>query len=595
MTVRFVIIALLVSTATAGPGAGQQPDVWDDVSNYKGWPVAKLEITGVEKGLAKELKKGLDLAGESVLYESRVREDLERIRLFLARRGHPYAGVRPVVEADLVKREIELTFEVDPGPAVIIESYHLGNVPDAVRPQAERALVLRPGDVFSDDAIETDIQAVIQELEKSGHARARAAATFEWIDTTNVAIRIVAIPGPVFYFRKAVVSGVSDDLALLAYTMVDIRRGERYEPRTLVDARNFLSRTGLYRQIRLTLEDAAPDSLDLIVELQEQKPRSIETAVGYWSDEKFTGRVRWQHRNIFSKGRGMSFEIVYNQFRQWGEWATWWPAFLGMKKSLATLRLGINSESEVSYDLLAPTASVAYGYNFTRRFTASIAAAMSRASYDIKTDEREFFENPEGAVGWLEAWITRDATDDRISPSSGTFSWMRLQWGPPGGISEANWFSAEGNGTYMVPIKATVLAVNARLGYGLPIEPAVVLLPDRRFYAGGPVSHRGFNRRMLGPKDSGDLPLGGEVMATGFVEYRFPIVWKFNGAVFADWGQVWQYRGEATFDNIEIAIGPALRIMTPVGPLRFDWGYRLTDYDTSQPRSVFHFAIGYMM
>ena len=84
-------------------------------------------------------------------------------------------------------------------------------------------------------------------------------------------------------------------------------------------------------------------------------------------------------------------------------------------------------------------------------------------------------------------------------------------------------------------------------------------------------------------------------MATGFVEYRFPIVWKFNGAVFADWGQVWQYRGEATFDNIEIAIGPALRIMTPVGPLRFDWGYRLTDYDTSQPRSVFHFAIGYMM
>ena len=586
-------MAFLLSAAAAGPAAGQESDVWSDLSNYKGWTVAKLEITGVEKGRAKELRKGLDLAGESVLYESRLREDIDRILLFLARRGHPYASVRPVVEADIAKREITLTFEVAPGPPVIIESYRISNVPEADRPQVERAMTLRPGSVFGDDAIELDIQMVIDELEKKGHARAKAAATFEWIDSTRVAIRIVAVPGPVFYFRNAVVSGVSDDLASLADTLVDIQRGERYEPRTLVDARNFISRTGLFRQIRLTAEDAATDSLDLIVELQERKPRSIETAVGYWSDERFTGRIRWQHRNIFHKGRGMSFEVVYNQFRQWFEWSTWWPALFGMKKALGTLRVGVNSESEVSYELFAPTVSIAYGYNFTRRFTASIVAAGSRASYDILTEEKDIFENPEGGIGWLEGWITRDATDDRISPSSGTFSWLRLQWGPPGGISEANWFSAEGNGTYMLQAKSTVLAFNARLGYGIPIEPAVVLLPDRRFYAGGPVSHRGFHRRMLGPKDSGGLPLGGEVQATGFFEYRFPIYWKFNGAVFADWGQVWQYRGEATWENVEIAVGPAIRIMTPVGPLRFDWGYRLTDYDTTQPRSVFHFAIGF--
>ena len=84
-------------------------------------------------------------------------------------------------------------------------------------------------------------------------------------------------------------------------------------------------------------------------------------------------------------------------------------------------------------------------------------------------------------------------------------------------------------------------------------------------------------------------------MMTGFVEMRFPLFWKFNGAVFTDFGQVWRTHDDFTWDNIEIAVGPAIRIMTPVGPLRFDLGYRLTDYEPSEPEWAFHFAIGYPM
>jgi outer membrane protein insertion porin family len=197
-------------------------------------------------------------------------------------------------------------------------------------------------------------------------------------------------------------------------------------------------------------------------------------------------------------------------------------------------------------------------------------------------------------VGWFEFRLSRDGTDDRIAPSKGTYTWMRVEWGPPGGISEANWILTELNGTYLLRLATTVLATNLRGGWAKPIEPATSLLPDRRFYAGGSTSHRGFFRRKLGPKDVNGAPLGGEVYVTGFFEYRFPIAWKFNGAVFVDWGQVWQTRADVD-DQIEIAIGPALRIITPVGPLRFDWGIRLTDYDQTTPKSQFHFAIGYPM
>jgi len=594
MTFRTVIAALFLAVALAASAAAQ-PDVWDEISNFKGWPVSKLVVTGVDKGTRKQIHEGLRLARDGVLYRQQLQEDIDRIRLFLAQRGYPFSQVTPAIEPDQLERELVLTLEIDKGPPVITQAFAVANIPEAHLARVGASLRMRAGDVFTDADLESDIEAVVEELKREGHAHAQAAAEFVWIDSTKVAVRIVAMPGPVCYFRDVTVQGVTEDLSSLAYTLVDIRRGERYEPRTEREARDFLSRTGLFRQIRLTLEDAAVDSLDVIVDLQERKPRSFEAAVGYWSDEKFTGRGRWQHRNIFRRGRGTSVEIVYNQFRQWGEWTTWWPALFGMRKSLGTFRLGINSENEDSYEMLAPTVGISYGYNFTRRFSGTLSASMSRASYTINTDEQDIFQDPEGPVGWLEGRLTRDGTNDRIAPTKGSFTWMRFQWGPRGGVSEANWILVEGSGTYMFRIKSTVLAVNGRLGWGKPIEPAVVLLPDRRFYAGGSVDHRGFYRRKLGPKDSNDLALGGEVLALGFVEYRFPIAWKFNGAVFMDWGQVWRTNGDVTIDNIEIAIGPAIRIITPVGPLRLDWGIRLTNYDSSQPKSAYHFAIGYPM
>jgi outer membrane protein assembly complex protein YaeT len=605
--IRSVLSVLLLALAMAASAGAQssgvsrrsdaeeQSDVWRAVSNYKGWPVSDVVVTGVEKGRVKQLTKGLYLARDGLLYQSRLREDIDRILLFLAKRGYPYARVTPTVEPHETKREITLALAIDQGPPVVIRSCDLENIPGDYFARIRRTLGLKPGDIFVDVQLKSDIETVTEELKKEGYAHAEVVAAFEWFDSTAVGIRIVAAPGPVCYFREVTVQGVSEDLVVLAYTLVDIRRGERYEPRTEREARDFLSRTGLFRQIRLRTEPSAVDSLDVIVDLQERKPRSIETAVGYWSDERFTGRIRWQHRNIFRRGRGTSVELVYNQFRQWGEWKTWWPALFGMKKSIGTFRLGLDSRNEENYELLAPTVGVSYGYNFTRRFSGTLSAALSRASYDIKSEEAEFFEDPTGPVGWFEGRLTRDGTNDRIEPTSGSFEWARFEWGPRGGVSESNWILAEVNGSYLFPLKSTVFAVNTRLGWAAPIEPSTILLPDRRFYAGGSVAMRGFNRRKLGPKDSNGIGIGGEVLALGFFEYRFPIVWKINGAVFFDWGQVWQTREDVTAKNIELAIGPAIRVMTPVGPLRLDWGIRLTDYDETQSKSAFHFAIGYPM
>ena len=62
----------------------------------------------------------------------------------------------------------------------------------------------------------------------------------------------------------------------------------------------------------------------------------------------------------------------------------------------------------------------------------------------------------------------------------------------------------------------------------------------------------------------------GTRMALASIEYRFPIVSKVTGALFADYGGAWT--SGFTPENLYGSIGIGLGLNTPIGPLRLDYG-----------------------
>ena len=143
---------------------------------------------------------------------------------------------------------------------------------------------------------------------------------------------------------------------------------------------------------------------------------------------------------------------------------------------------------------------------------------------------------------------------------------------------------------------------------------SVIPLPEL-FFAGGGNSHRGFGLNQAGPRDpSSGFPLGGTTLFVNNLELRFPPVTLpylgegFGFAVFHDMGNVftaghdalkgltrWHESNPARclnpdmtpiatcfsrfnasgFDYTSHAVGVGLRYRTPIGPLRFDFGYNL--------------------
>ena len=179
----------------------------------------------------------------------------------------------------------------------------------------------------------------------------------------------------------------------------------------------------------------------------------------------------------------------------------------------------------------------------------------------------------------------------------------------------------------------SVVASRLRVGWVGPGEFALlrrngfgskVVHPQKRFFAGGSNSVRGFAQNRLGPKvltvsaerlllpdtaggqgvplcsvadvvslacDAGGLatgeftpqPTGGTRVIEGNFEYRFPLTARaFEGVIFVDFGHVWTEGQEVALSDLVWTPGLGVRYYSTIGPIRLDLGYRASGEEQLQ-------------
>ena len=160
-------------------------------------------------------------------------------------------------------------------------------------------------------------------------------------------------------------------------------------------------------------------------------------------------------------------------------------------------------------------------------------------------------------------------------------------------------------------------------GVAWPYGNSKVLPFEKRYFAGGANSVRGWSVRELGPgKFKGTdgridfINQTGDMKLDLNAEYRTHLFWKFDGAVFIDAGNVWtlraydeqpsgQFKLGEFYKQLAVAYGLGLRLNFNYFILRFDGGMKAINpaYETAAEHYAlwhpnfrrdftFHFAVG---
>ena len=160
------------------------------------------------------------------------------------------------------------------------------------------------------------------------------------------------------------------------------------------------------------------------------------------------------------------------------------------------------------------------------------------------------------------------------------------------------------------------LAVATRflIGAGYAYGNSSALPFEKQFYAGGASSMRGWQARALGPGSSAMdntfvIPSQtGDFKLEMNIEYRFRMFWKFEGALFADVGNVWNLRTDLPdfYKSLGADWGAGLRVNLEFILFRIDFGMKLVDPSLregarligpddwfSRGNNAIHFGIGY--
>ncbi|HQT96913.1 MAG TPA: outer membrane protein assembly factor BamA, partial [Thermodesulfobacteriota bacterium] len=465
-----------------------------------------------------------------------------------------------------------------------------------------KTVKLRRGDLFDRETLLSDLLALTTLVNDEGYAQALVSPGVEKRKEYPVAdVTYRFERGTKFRFGRVEVSGNTKTLDRVIRHSLDVSDGRTYTATGLKTSKENLTRTSYFKDVKIsTAPSATPGEMDAKIEVQEGPTGTLSGGLGYSSLDKIFGVVQVSENNLFGRGWKASLNSQFGARRTTYSLDFRDPYFLDSDFSL--LLSAYNTRVVYTdFERKAAGARAGIGYNFTRSTNASLSLRadstsilqVGTAASQVLLDE---FAKGVQHTRSLTFNLNRNTTDKFIDPSRGSVQSGSVEYagGPLGGDSQFVKYFLNAKAFYPVTA-STVFSWNALWAHVVPTLGGGEIPIFERFFLGGPYSIRGFRSRELSPKDpnTGES-IGGNKELIGNLEYVFPLVREiaFKGVVFFDVGNTWE-QGKWPWDGRQLryAYGAGVRWYSPMGPLRFEWGWNLNP-GVGESKRVMEFTIG---
>jgi outer membrane protein insertion porin family len=411
-----------------------------------------------------------------------------------------------------------------------------------------------------------------------------------------------AAKGDLVHVNRIIVKGNTRTRDKVIRRNMTLDEREVFDATALKSSTSRLRRLDYFEEINITPEPSADQNnlMDIVVDVKEKPTGTFSVGAGYSSVDgmMFMGEI--SQDNFLGRGQRLAVQANLG-----GSSTKYNLSFTEPHLNDSKLLFGFDvfdwERDYDDYDKQSTGATLRFGYPIWARWKLFFylgyedskltnideinASQLILDSIDIETTH--FY-----TVG-----ISRDTRNKRFMPSKG--SQHRLSVKKAGDFlgGDSSFYKLEATTSWYFPFRwDTVFHLRGTVGYVDETEDNKLPVYER-FYLGGINTMRGFESGQISPRDDPDDPtsdrIGGDKMGFVNLEYIFPIAKDagLSGLVFYDTGFVYGEEQDWTLKDLRNSVGFGFRWLSPMGPLRLEWGYNIDPKD-DEDQSLWDFSIG---
>ena len=528
--------------------------------------------------------------------DRRVRRDIDTLETVL--RAEAYYQAEIDYQMDRTQTPIRILIEVTPGTRFKVKSAELAFEGDPPLSAALQEAAQIPAKMVGDPArsqhiieVEEDIMRRLPEL---GYPLAKLGKRLVIVDHADLGVAITyrVTPGSPAVFGPLTVTGLKSVRMSYVRELVPWREGARYDQALVDSYRARLAATGLFSLIRVApaQQTGKGGLLPMAVIVREAKHHTYGGGVNYSSGQGFGTQIFWENRNLFGNQEKLRTTAQYSEILKSLGADFVKPNFRRFDQKLLA-NVTLVRDTPVAYRESAVKSLVAVERQINKRWAASVGTSFDYSHITDVNGTRKY-----RLVG-VPLMLRYDGSNSLLNPTKGMRFQILVQpyTGTESGL--IHFVRNEALGSVYFPLDQRhnfVFAARTRIG-GIFGESRDRLPADKRFYAGGGNSIRGYRYQFVGPvvaqlQSDGSInqvPVGGRSVFEVGAEMRVKVTQKIGLVPFIEGGNVFDRSYPDFSKKLRWGAGLGLRYYTDFAPIRFDFAVPLNRRDVDSRYQIY--------
>jgi len=583
--------------------------------------VKSIEFEGNDSIKDKELRKLLVTKPQFLFFfqpgyykAEEFDSDVERVSAYYKDQGYLDVSVEPSFEYNDDGTQMYITIRIAENKQYKVGRIKVSGVENFPRGDIYDLLSLEVDGPFSESVVASDVISIQQYYFDRGHMDCGVKVD-KAVDppTGNINVGYTVDEGDLIFIDRVRIQGNTKTKDVVIRRELRAYPGQPFEGAEIRRSKERLYNLGYFEEVVFDTEPgSAPNKKDLVVTVKEAKTGEFSFGGGYSSVDKLVGFIQINQRNFdfmnfptFTGGgqmlkmRAELGSVRQNYILSWTDpWIMGYPLLFGFD----LYRTEHSKERDVGYlfDEKRHGGDIRLGKELTDFLRLDGMYKLENIDIsDVSDNASQAIKDEEG-----DKWLSRamlsfkyDKRDNVFTPTTGFLFGGSVEntGGFLGGDKDFVKYGIYGNKYFSFFAKKLVLEFSGSLGFADSYADTDKVPIFERYYAGGSGTIRGYKERHVGPRDAdSNDPIGGNSRVLTSAELTFPLVEKvIKGAVFMDAGEVWEEISDIFSTNLKFGTGLGARVKTPLGPVKLDYGWPLSDNRDDEKKGRFYFSMSH--